>query len=739
MTATMLLILRTPAENTRGATYVASLLQTLHMLRLSKRGIDLLIRTSRGQSELAIDCPEQLRQFFAVQLQDAYPGTVIEIERQPEPPAGETWSIELRVSPDVFSIRTTEDFRDSAGREFPDPIAGLLSAIHTGRSGRINCTVRLRIRPASRFRVQQAEQIRAHAGRRFPFAFLRRWYLRSATDPRWFSQILACILLLLSRSPKQHRENDAETALEPLFECRLVVEATAPSNAAHIAKNKLHEIAAAYGQFSSEETTFVAGRPKRGLASRKRWGFLLSPMEIASLWHPPTASVRSVSRVHISEFRELEPPVWLPSSNTEPDVTTLGRVQYRNQRDRFGIRCDDLRRHLLVIGKSGCGKSTFLLNIVSQQLQENRGVILIDPHGQLAEEVLEFIPRRRTNDVILFDAGDRAFPVGFNPLIGPPGSDPTLIADGVLTAFKKVFGFDAGSAPRLLHIFRNCLLSLIGQPDASLTAIQRLLTDAGYRKSVIPQVRNPAVREFWLAEFGRWNDRDRTQYIASLQNKLGAFTTNERLQRIFAPGRKGIQLRTILDRGQVLICNLSKGTVGHDASTLLGSLLLSSLQTAAMSRADLPEQQRRDATVVVDEFHSFLSEGNSTMADALAESRKYRTSYVLSTQMLEQLDPATLAGVLGNCGSTLCMTVGPRDAEVLCELLAHGLTPQDLMQIPKYHGYLRLLIDGAPKTFSMTTLTPPRIRPGNPAVIRRVSRERYGAVAQIEQKQLVGV
>ncbi len=303
----------------------------------------------------------------------------------------------------------------------------------------------------------------------------------------------------------------------------------------------------------------------------------------------------------------------------------------------------------------------------------------------------------------MFDAADKVAPVSFNPMVGPAGTYPVLVADGVLTSFKNVFGFDDGSTPRLLHIFRNCLLTLIGTPESSLACVQKLLVDANFRKSMVARVGNEAVREFWLTEFNRWNERDRTQYIASLQNKLGAFTTNERLQAILAGGKKGIRLRDIMDNSQILICNLSKGTVGHDASTLLGSLLLSSLQIAAMSRADIPEKDRTDCVVIVDEFHSYLTDGNSTMADALAESRKYRTSYVLSTQMLEQLDEQTLAGVLGNCGSTLCMTVGPRDAEILSSLLGSGITPEDLMRVPKYHGYLRMLSEGVPCTFSMTT------------------------------------
>ena len=326
-----------------------------------------------------------------------------------------------------------------------------------------------------------------------------------------------------------------DKADDQLFECRLLIHIFANCSAVSIAERRLREIAGTFGRFTNGNTGFVA----TDAHSRFRRGFLLTPKEVATLWHPLTVSADTVSRVDRSTFREVEPPIGLGSRTRTAGDTMLGRLKFRQQRNQFGIAMDDLRRHMIAVGKTGCGKSTFLLNVMRQQVEANRGVVLIDPHGQLADEVLDVIPKRRTNEVVVFDASDRVNPVGFNPMIGPPEADPTLIADGVLTSFKNVFGFDDGTAPRLLHIFRNCLLSLVGTPQASLNSVQQMLVDAAFRRSVVSRIDNDAVREFWLTEFNRWNDRDRTQYIASLQNKLGAFTTNERLQRILNAGSRG--------------------------------------------------------------------------------------------------------------------------------------------------------------------------------------------------------
>lgn len=716
----MLFDILAPTGNSHGPLHTESLLRTMHRAIARRDAFSLRMSSVEGSVRLAADVSDDLRMLFLQQLQDAYPGTVVSPSQTNTRKDSFLHVRRLRLRPDILMIRTHDQFLDlNDDRHLGDPISGVLASLRTGGSGRVRCDVELRIWPARLRRVRAAERAFRRLQLGFNSMILRRWYLQASTSSHFVSRWLGMLIGAIARRGTLDGPAFNKPA-DQLFECMLRITVSAPPSAADVADRQLRSISAAFGRFTDSDTCFSA------TSSGTSRPFLLTPKELATLWHLPTESGDTVSRVKRPAFREIEPPVDLASRKKGVGDTTLGRTKFRQQQNQFGITADDLRRHMIAVGKTGCGKSTFLLNVVRQQIESGRGVVLIDPHGQLADEVLETVPKNRTNGVIVFDASDRENPIGFNPLIGPEGTDETLIADGVLTSFKNVFGFDDGSAPRMLHIFRNCLLSLIGTPHASLSSVQRILIDSNFRRTIVAQVDNKAVQSFWLTEFNRWNERDRTQYIASLQNKLGAFTTNDRLQRILHPERQGIHLREVMDKSRVLICNLSKGTFGHDSSTLLGSLLISSLQIAAMSRADVGESERPDCVIVIDEFHSYLSDGNSTMSDALAESRKYRTSYVLSTQMLEQLDSATLAGVLGNCGSTLCMTVGPRDAEILAELLACGLNPDDLMRIPKYHGYMRMLIDGAPHSFSMTTLPPPRYKPNRGNIVRKVSSQRFG-------------
>lgn len=368
------------------------------------------------------------------------------------------------------------------------------------------------------------------------------------------------------------------------------------------------------------------------------------------------------------------------------------------------------------------GKSTLLLNMLADDIEAGRGCCLVDPHGDLAEAILPRIAARRTNDVIYFDAGDQRHPLAFNPLADCDPQARSLVTSGVLSAFKKIWGEFFG--PRMEHIFRNCLLALLEVPGASLVSVVQLLGDAGFRRSVVQRVRDPVVRAFWLQEFAALPAKLQAEFVAPIQNKVGQFSSSPLLRHILGQPRSTIDFRRIMDRGQVLIINLAKGRVGEDASSLLGSLCITSLQLAAMSRADVREDQRPDFHLYVDEFRHFATESFATV---LSEARKYRLSLTLANQYLAQMDEATAAAVFGNAGSLLTFQVGAGDAETIAAQFGEPVTPHDLQALPKYEAYARLLIDGLPsRPFSLRTAAPDqRSEPRRSEIIRRASRRRY--------------
>ena len=279
-----------------------------------------------------------------------------------------------------------------------------------------------------------------------------------------------------------------------------------------------------------------------------------------------------------------------------------------------------------------------------------------------------------------------------------------LVASAVVSAFKKLYGDSWG--PRLEHIFRNALLALLEVPGTSLLSLQRLLSDTQYRKDVTGRVHDPVVRTFWEKEFATWKPQYRAEAVAPIQNKIGQFLSMPILRAIVGQSRSSLDLRRVMDDEQILIVNLSKGRIGEDGSTLLGSLLVSGIQLAAMSRANVPEKQRRDFALYVDEFQNFATDSFDTI---LSEARKYRLSLTLANQYLAQMEEATLEAVFGNVGSLLVFQVGARDAEALAEQLGGDATPRDLMALPRYRAYARLLVDGMPsRPFSVETVPPPR-------------------------------
>ena len=454
----------------------------------------------------------------------------------------------------------------------------------------------------------------------------------------------------------------------------------------------------------------------------------LTSAELALLWHPPTASVRT-PQLHQNESRELEPPPpgTLPTASHDRKLAVLGRTMFREGSKTFGILPEDRLRHLYIVGQTGTGKTTLLTNLIQSDMDSGQAILVLDPHGDMIDQLLDQIPPRRTNDIILFDPADRAECVTFNPLRCEQSEQRPLVASAVVTSFKRLFGDSWG--PRLEHILRNCVLTLLEHPDSTLISLHRLLTDEPFRKHIIGRTRDEIVRAFWQAEWASWTPQFRSEAVSPVLNKVGAFTTNPILRRTLGDPHANLDLRSVIDSGKVLLCNLGKGRLGDDASTLLGSLLVAGIQLAAMSRADQPEHEASFASLYCDEFQNFV--GSDSLSTFLSEMRKYRIALHAAHQYLDQLDDDTSAAVWGNVGTVVAFRLG-QDAQIVAEQFGGGLRPEDLRNLPKHQAYVRLLIDGVPsRPFSMATLAPrPIVRPRSD-VVRRVSRQRFGREAPI--------
>jgi hypothetical protein len=381
------------------------------------------------------------------------------------------------------------------------------------------------------------------------------------------------------------------------------------------------------------------------------------------------------------------------------DIVFFARTNFRNERRTFGIKRADRRAHLYVIGKTGTGKSTLLETLIRQDIARNEGVALLDPHGDLAEKVLADIPEKRQGDLLYLDP-IASQPLGFNPLENVPPLKRPLAAAGLLEVFKKIWADSWG--PRLEHILRNALLALLDQPSATLADVLRLLTDSAFRRHVASRIQNPHVRMFWVEEYEGYPARFRAEAIAPIQNKVGAFLTNPILHRIVGRATSSFDLRKVMDEGKILIVNLAKGKIGEDAAALLGAMLVSKLSLAALSRAEMPERDRRDFYLFLDEFQNFTT---LSLASMLSELRKYRVTMVLAHQYLAQLDLPIRNAILGNVGTIISFRVGMEDAEILAKEFYPEFAPVDLVSLPNYNVYLKLMVNGAvTRPFSAETI-----------------------------------
>lgn len=416
----------------------------------------------------------------------------------------------------------------------------------------------------------------------------------------------------------------------------------------------------------------------------------------------------------------------------EREITAIGQTNYRGQQRTFGIYPDDRRRHVYIVGKTGVGKTTLIANMIQQDIERGKGVALVDPHGDLAEGLLDAIPPERVNDVIYFDPADVDYPIAFNVLEAIDPQYKYLVSSGLIGSLKKIWADSWG--PRLEYILRNTILALLDYPSSTMLGILRMLGDGKYRKRVVAKIQDPVIKAFWLNEFANYNERFRSEAISPIQNKVGQFLTSSIIRNIVAQPKSTIDMKDITDNRKILLINVSKGRIGEDNAALLGAMLITRIQLAAMDRARIPEAERKDFYLYVDEFQNFATE---SFANILSEARKYRLNVTIAHQYITQMEEPVRDAVFGNAGTLVVFRVGAFDAEFLEKEFAPVFMQTDLVNLDKYNAYIKLMIDGiTSKPFSMQTIPPALSTYAKRESVILASRERYGRPREMVEEKI---
>ncbi|MBU1110925.1 type IV secretion system DNA-binding domain-containing protein [Patescibacteria group bacterium] len=446
--------------------------------------------------------------------------------------------------------------------------------------------------------------------------------------------------------------------------------------------------------------------------------FVLNTEELASLFHLPNITVETPN-IAWTKAKKVEYPLDLPKG-AEP---LIGETAFREERVQFGIKRDDRRRHMYIVGKTGTGKSTLLEQMIISDIRRGEGLAILDPHGDMVDKIINYVPRERVDDVVIFDPSDLYYPVAMNMLELHDPDQKGIVASGLVDVFRKRFEFSWG--PRLEHILRNCILTLLEIPHSTLLGITRLLTDRTYRKYIVHLIEDPMMKHFWEVEFeGMANSKALVaEAISPIQNRLGQFLATSTIRNIVGQPRSTIDLEKIMNTGKIFLVNLSKGKIGEDNTAILGGMLISRMQSAAMTRVKFPEEQRKDFFVYADEFQNFAT---TSFATILSEARKYRLNLILAHQYLAQVPEEVSDAIFGNVGTMIAFTIGQADASILAKEFMPVFDETDLINLEKYHIYVKLMIDlMQAKPFSAKTVVQDYQDTGLREQVIQRSREQY--------------
>jgi hypothetical protein len=725
----VVLSLEVPRENEKTPLAAEALFASLHGIYQQAESADYFsfeIDAREKSIAFYVWVPSHLQGYVEGQLYAQYPE--INIKEIPDyfgaSNFDHVWSAELGLEKDdIIPIKTFQNFE-------VDPLAAVTAAM-SKLSPTERLTAQILIKPADNSWRDQAlkyiEKIRSGVS---PTTILKE-------VGKELSQVLSGAAAKPAEGPKGLPPG-VEEVLKAIEEkstklgFKTGIRLISQGQDEEMVKSRLQLMVAAFKQFNSnsqngikvasstdskEILTQVAGRAFSATS------FTMNVSELASIWHLPNISV-STPNISWAGSKKGEPPANLPlvTSDNENEVTTLAETNFRGSNEKFGIKTKDRRRHIYVVGKSGVGKSTLLENMTISDVRAKRGVAVIDPHGDYIETILNNVPSYRMNDVIVFDVSDTENPIAFNVLEVRDPSYKTAVASGVVSVFKKIFGDSWG--PRLEYWLRNTILALLDYPDATLMMIPKVLADPAFRRKVIDSIKDPVLKSSWENEFERMQDKQKSETIDPILNKVGQFLSLKIIRNIVGQPHSTINMREVMDSGKILLVKLPKGTIGEDNASLLGAFIVTQIQLAALSRADIPEEERRDFYLYVDEFQNFATESFETI---LSEARKYHLSLTIAHQYMAQLLPEVLNAVIGNVGTIISFRVGPDDASQMAREFAPVFDENDVVNLSIYSIYVKLSIDGLTNAaFSAATLPLPEdSRTQNKEKIIEISREHY--------------
>lgn len=739
-TENVLLLLEIPKTNDKSELAAEQMFASLHgilrdqtsMGHPQQEHLSFEIASVNGQIRFYVCVPKHLQNFVEGQIYAQYPTVQIKVADDDY-----TTHINKQIIYSTNLQLTDVEFlpvKTFAGFEV-DPLAGITGTLAKLEDSNEELWVQILIRPIADDWHKQAEswigEIRNGSKK---FSFNWQW-VASLVEALWRPPEGDATEKTVELSERdKSRISEAEKKANKLG-YRVKIQLAYLGGSQDNARLRMQALVGTFKQFNSTNLNgFIAKRESFDQSAIAQFqqrsfapndGFILNIEELASVYHLPHTNVETPNIVWATS-KTAEPPAKLPvlrpGDPVNPDVSAFGLTNFRGVHHQFGMLRRDRSRHLYIIGQTGAGKSGTLELLALSDIYHNQGYAIIDPHGDFAINNMKFIPERRIKDVVYFNPADTAFPVGFNPLEVNHLGQRILVASEVIGVLKRMFGDSWG--PRLEHILRFTLLALLERPGTTMLDITRMLTDKEFRKETLNYVNDAVVLQFWKKEFASWNEKYETEAVAPVLNKVGAFTANSIIRNIIGQPKSTFNIRQIMDEGKILIVNLSRGLIGEDNAAILGSFLVTKIQLAAMSRADIPNvNDRRPFYLYVDEFQNFATDSFATI---LSEARKYGLSLTVANQYIAQMQETVRDAVFGNVGSIISFRVSADDAPILAKQFEPQFEAQDLLAMHNRHFITSLIINGEKQpAFSATTLNLPESRQDFSAQIIEWSRKNY--------------